>query len=135
AQWRCFWQEPLISQVRNLWFRALHQSLSCKSVLHSILPHIHPTNTCLICNCNNPDTIFHFLYICPVKWAIWSRVWSDLFLSSLTHDAVHHATFSLPFPSIQSRISSHTIIAYALHRIWSAHWRFAFDNIPFEIDL
>ncbi|KAI7853719.1 hypothetical protein BDC45DRAFT_441727, partial [Circinella umbellata] len=69
-QWRCFWAEPILPQVRNLWCRASHQSLSCKANLHAILPHLHPSDVCSLCNHNSPDTLFDFFYPCPIKWDI-----------------------------------------------------------------
>ncbi|KAI7854258.1 hypothetical protein BDC45DRAFT_509018 [Circinella umbellata] len=134
-QWRRFWAEPILPQVRNLWYRALHQSLSCKVNLHAILPHLHPSNLCTLCNSNSPDTLLHFLYTCPIKWDIWCFLWSSLFLFTPTTADVHSAIFSLSFPHIQSRVSSHTIVACILHGIWSAHWRFIFDAVPFDRDI
>ncbi|KAI7855613.1 hypothetical protein BDC45DRAFT_582707, partial [Circinella umbellata] len=93
-RWRRFWTEPILPQVRNLWHRALHQSLSCKVNLHVILPHFHPSDVCSVCNNNSLDTLLHFLYTCPIKWNIWCFLWSELFLFfTPTTDDVHSAIF------------------------------------------
>ncbi|KAI9494312.1 hypothetical protein BDB00DRAFT_903252 [Zychaea mexicana] len=47
---------------------------------------------------------------------------------------VHHAIFSLVFLFKPSSVSSHVIIACILHGLWSAHWRYVFDQVPFIHD-
>ncbi|KAI9494339.1 hypothetical protein BDB00DRAFT_903292, partial [Zychaea mexicana] len=34
-------------------------------------------------------------------------------------------------PYNPSPVSSHAIIACILHGLWSAHWRYVFDQVPF----
>ncbi|KAI9489201.1 hypothetical protein BDB00DRAFT_844794 [Zychaea mexicana] len=132
-QWKRFWLEPVSHTARNVWYRALHQKISCKAILHYTIPSSFPSPNCVFCS-DTPDTITHFLYACPIKWTIWYTIWCDLFLFSPTFSQVHHAIFSLSFPSNPSAVSSHMIISCILQGLWSAHWRYVFDQVPFLHD-
>ncbi|KAI9490985.1 hypothetical protein BDB00DRAFT_835538 [Zychaea mexicana] len=132
-QWKRFWLEPVSHTARNVWYRALHQKISCKAILHYTIPSSFPSPNCVFCS-DTPDTITHFLYACPIKWTIWYTIWCDLFLFSPTFSQVHHAIFSLSFPSNPSAVSSHMIISCILQGLWSTHWRYVFDQVPFLHD-
>ncbi|KAI7851818.1 hypothetical protein BDC45DRAFT_444880, partial [Circinella umbellata] len=125
------WSETVSSIVRNLWYRVSHKTILCKQTLHHIIPLIHHSPCCIFCP-SVVDTPIHFLYSCPYKWNIWLSVWNDLFLSTSSVSNIHQAIFSLKFPPNPSSYSSHVIIACILHGIWSAHWRFLFDQVPFN---
>ncbi|KAL0086013.1 hypothetical protein F4703DRAFT_1736977, partial [Phycomyces blakesleeanus] len=66
TQWKEIWDFPIHYSVQNIWYRALHQSLSCSSHLHRIAPTTFPSLMCILCS-NGIDSIEHFLYLCPLK--------------------------------------------------------------------
>ncbi|KAG2221241.1 hypothetical protein INT45_012362, partial [Circinella minor] len=107
-QWRRFWSIPLNSIVQNFWFHILHQTVPNATTLHNTAANIPPSTSCLFCN--SPDSLCHFLYSCPVKWAVWHTIWFDLLLYTLTINDVHHAIFSLRFPHNPSSLDTHTLL-------------------------
>ncbi|KAI9243819.1 hypothetical protein BDA99DRAFT_314967 [Phascolomyces articulosus] len=77
--WSRFWNLDIRYQARNFWFRTLHHKLSCRRVLHKLLPHEYPSPLCPICS-NLIDDEYHFIYWYPRKWLIWKEVLQDLLL-------------------------------------------------------
>ncbi|KAI7874382.1 hypothetical protein K492DRAFT_174605 [Lichtheimia hyalospora FSU 10163] len=65
----------------------------------------------------------HFLYHCPPKLAVWSRVYQDLLLANCTTDSISKSLFRLQFPTSPPTIASATVISITLECIWKAHWR------------
>ncbi|KAI7860247.1 hypothetical protein BDC45DRAFT_529861 [Circinella umbellata] len=129
-QWRRFWSIPLNPIVQNFWFHILHQTVPNATTLHNTAANIPPSTSCLFCN--SPDSLCHFLYSCPVKWAVWHTIWFDLLLYTLTINNVHHAIFSLRFPYNPSSLDTHTIVACIMHGIWSAHLNFYYHQVIFN---
>ncbi|KAI8367676.1 uncharacterized protein BYT42DRAFT_483123, partial [Radiomyces spectabilis] len=96
-------------------------------------PNNFPSPLCRLC-LTQPETMSHFLYDCPLKWQVWSTLWSDFLLLSPTSSAVQQALYSFSFPPSPPILPSSTIVATILLGIWKAHWHFIFDNTPFSTD-
>ncbi|KAL0087211.1 hypothetical protein J3Q64DRAFT_1884754 [Phycomyces blakesleeanus] len=73
ANRKFFWKMNIPHTARNIWYRALHNKLSCKANLHQIIPTTHPSPICPICH-EAPDNVNHFLFLCPNKYSTWLDV-------------------------------------------------------------
>jgi hypothetical protein len=78
--WRNLWEAPVEDDVKDVWYRVIHDILPTKTRLHAI--HMSPDNTCS--KCNEPDTIPHRLVECgegACQWA-WTQRWLGMILRS-----------------------------------------------------
>ncbi|KAI9015268.1 hypothetical protein CLU79DRAFT_707530, partial [Phycomyces nitens] len=135
--WKRFWSLPIHQNVRSLWYCALHDKLSCRELLHHIMPDIVPSPQCPLCHFQVENAL-HFLYQYPLKWEVWVQAWSTCFDDPPTELAIHNSIFLLEFP-IKTRpprkVQSSQIISSILLALWLAHWRTVFYDIPFSITL
>lgn len=129
--WSRFWNMQLSTISINIWFRALHHKLPCRDLLHRYLPQSFASPLCPIC-LQDTDTLEHFLFLCTRKFEVWTMVWQDLLLHDCSTTIVSQAIFKLQFPPSPPTISSSVIIAITMEALWKAHWRFIFDQIPFQ---
>ena len=133
-QWRKFWSFRLHHTVRSLWFRFLHDKLSCRATLHNIVPSIFPSPTCAICSAQT-DSPEHFLLLCPPKLAAWTTFWSTHFGSIPTESSLTAALRSFTFPPVHdSTLAPASILSCLLLATWRHHWRFIFDDVPLTSD-
>ncbi|OAD68211.1 hypothetical protein PHYBLDRAFT_173701 [Phycomyces blakesleeanus NRRL 1555(-)] len=129
--WRTFWSFPLPLVARNIWFRGLHDKISCRARLHSLLPLAFPSPTCSICSLFS-DSQDHFFFTCPLKNAVWIGMWLEFFGTIPTPTALHNAFHFFSFPSsLNSSIPPSTVFGCTLLAIWRHHWTFIFDDSPF----
>ncbi|OAD80218.1 hypothetical protein PHYBLDRAFT_157465 [Phycomyces blakesleeanus NRRL 1555(-)] len=130
-QWRTFWSAPIHHSVRSLWFRALHNKLSCRSVLHQTVPTIFPDGSCPICG-DIKESTSHFLFTCPPKFSAWTIFWSTHFGNVPSMQDIHSALFSFRLPpSLTPDIPTVSLVSCILLAIWHHHWSFVFDDAPF----
>lgn len=63
------------TKLQAFQFRVIHRFLPCNKFLHNI--HIRRDDNCN--TCQQPDSIEHFLYLCPTVKAFWDNVvaWFD----------------------------------------------------------
>ncbi|KAL0083862.1 hypothetical protein F4703DRAFT_1738058 [Phycomyces blakesleeanus] len=134
TQWKKIWDFPIHHSVRNIWYRALHQSLSCSSHLHRIAPTTFPSPMCVLC-INGIDSIEHFLYLCPLKRPVWSNAWQTYFGYQSEPFDVHRALFHLDLPNsanFEHYLDPSQAISCIILSLWRAHWRVIFDSAPFN---
>ncbi|KAI9012596.1 hypothetical protein CLU79DRAFT_709178 [Phycomyces nitens] len=135
SQWKTFWNFPIHHSVRNICYRAIHQSLSCSLLLHRIAPTTFPSPLCSLCN-NKTDSIEHFLYMCPLKWPVWSDAWLTYFGCRPEPFDVHQALFHLQLSTsapLEHCLDPSQAISCILLSLWRAHWRVIFDSAPFHV--
>lgn len=79
------------------------------------------------------DSLYHFVFECPIKLAVWEHVWSAYFIPPLSFSNVSRALFQLQHPQCQPwvSISASTVIGHTLYSIWRSRWAFVFDGVPF----
>ncbi|KAI8970690.1 hypothetical protein BDB01DRAFT_731567, partial [Pilobolus umbonatus] len=135
-KWSFFWSLPLHHQARNIWFRALHQTLPFKSKLHQFNPEYFVSNLCRCCS-NSIETIEHFIYECPLKYSVWLSIWNEYFPPNSNFHTLNDVIFKLTLSAstTSSILPSGAIISCILLGIWRAHWRTIFDDTPFVPDL
>lgn len=145
-KWCCFWRLKIPLHARTIWYRTLHNKLPTRSILHRFIPNTHPSPSCPLCSSSVPteETTDHFLFLCPLKVSIWTEIYHTYIspigipqtISSFWPQVL---SFSLPdyfqrdgsialFPDL----CTYQIFACTIQSIWSAHWRFIFDNTPFR---
>ncbi|OAD80080.1 CCHC-type zinc finger transcription factor [Phycomyces blakesleeanus NRRL 1555(-)] len=131
CHWRKFWSFPLPLVARNIWFRGLHDKISCRACLHFLLPLAFPSPTCSICSLSS-DSQDHFFFTCPLKNAVWIDMWLEFFGTISIPTALHNAFHFFSFPSsLNSSIPPSTVFGCTLLAIWRHHWTFIFDDSPF----
>ncbi|KAG1155823.1 hypothetical protein G6F37_008178 [Rhizopus arrhizus] len=121
---------PLRPQSRNIWYRLIHNKLSCRSNLYL------PSKLCPICK-NLEKTPSHFLFDCPQKLAVWSLPWDSQFEQPFSKYSLRRALFLLDFPKCRSDTvrAPSIFIGIILLAIWRNHWAVIFDNRPFLTDV
>ncbi|KAG1464209.1 hypothetical protein G6F56_005130 [Rhizopus delemar] len=141
--WKLFWRLPLPSPARHTWFRLLRRTIPCKATLHSFLPEQHPSHNCTWCPTHIEDRS-HFFFTCDAKRSLWPSVFERFFpdvpcllyqieQAVLSMDFSQLNPLSNPFSPIASKVSLPSLIGCVLQCIWSAHWLFVFNDIPFTI--
>ncbi|OBZ81199.1 hypothetical protein A0J61_10752, partial [Choanephora cucurbitarum] len=133
-QWSTFWSLPLPLQARTIWYRLLHNRISCRSILHSRIPSEFPSPLCHICS-TGEDTIDHFFFLCPPKLAVWLHILTSYInplIRFVPSDVPHilrsifrfQHTTSLRDPSLPlSDLSQEQVFACTLQGIWQIHWQ------------
>lgn len=141
-QWRSFWSASIPTSARTVWYRAIHQKIPTRSLLHTLIPQDHPSPDCTICSSSSTETISHFLFSCPPKFLVWREMFQTYIHPSPLSDAnLLHSLQKLLIcsPPPQDRdtslpltdLSFHQLFAVTLVTIWQAHWRWIFDRTPF----
>ncbi|OAD65917.1 hypothetical protein PHYBLDRAFT_152944 [Phycomyces blakesleeanus NRRL 1555(-)] len=119
--WQKFWSFPLLLVARNIWFCGLHDKISCRTHLHSLLPLAFPSPTCSIYSLSS-DSQGHFFFTCPLKNAVWIGMWLEFFGTIPTPTALHNAFHFFSFPSsLNSFIPLSTVFGCTLLAIWRHH--------------
>ncbi|OAD67268.1 hypothetical protein PHYBLDRAFT_174306 [Phycomyces blakesleeanus NRRL 1555(-)] len=130
-QLRRFWSFPLLHGARNVWFRALHKNIPCRSRLNSRISTAFPDPSCALCS-HPLDNQTHFLFQCPVKLSVWSSTWTLYFAQTATPTVLLSGLQSFTFPPCtDSSLSAASIFGCTLLAIWHHHWLFIFDHVPF----
>ncbi|OAD65206.1 hypothetical protein PHYBLDRAFT_153684 [Phycomyces blakesleeanus NRRL 1555(-)] len=96
-QLRSFWSFALPHQAQNVWFRGLHNKLSCRALLYRIMPSTVSSPLCTICQVSI-ETQEHFLLACPLKSAVWTGIWLEFFGTVPLPSALSNAFQSFVFP-------------------------------------
>ncbi|RCH78236.1 hypothetical protein CU098_006547, partial [Rhizopus stolonifer] len=77
--WKRFWSLKIPLPARNVLYRMLHNKVNNRFHLHRLMPHTVPNNFCIHCPSNlitSIDTLDHFYFLCPTKYAVWSHCFS-----------------------------------------------------------
>ncbi|KAI8083277.1 uncharacterized protein B0P05DRAFT_467773, partial [Gilbertella persicaria] len=116
---------------RNLWYRLLHNKISCKSITATILQL--PDDKCGFCGIS--QTPVHMLFTCMANRDIWVNA-THLFFK-------YPSRFSLPqlyldviglnidhYLLLDSnlRLNCFEVLSAVFSSIWNAHWRQHFDS-------
>ncbi|OAD81107.1 hypothetical protein PHYBLDRAFT_161740 [Phycomyces blakesleeanus NRRL 1555(-)] len=96
-QLHSFWSFALPYRARNVWFRGLHNKLSCQALLHHIMPFTVSSPLCNICQMSI-ETQEHFLLSCPLKSVVWLGIWLEFFGTVPPPSALSSAFTSFLFP-------------------------------------
>ncbi|KAI9489089.1 hypothetical protein BDB00DRAFT_845139, partial [Zychaea mexicana] len=99
---------------------------------HRHMPDRFDDARCRLCQHVTETVVDHFFFTCPSKQPLWQRM--------LRH---HHCSYNFqelnaychtldpPRSKTTATIPPHTIII-AVHLIWASHWRYIFDDTPFD---
>ncbi|KAI8047090.1 hypothetical protein BDF21DRAFT_485491, partial [Thamnidium elegans] len=131
--------------ARTIWYRAIHNKIPTKSILHRLFPDKAASHNCLLClsNAMSEETADHSLFICPPKKPIRFNIFTSYIFSTGTPSSISAfipTILSLSLPTHFERdstitplpeLNTYQIFACTLLHIWRAHWRFAFDSAPF----
>lgn len=134
-QWKVFWNSDVPFKARDVWYRLLHNKISCRLALHRAIPTIFADPYCPICY-TAPDTSTHFIYSCQHKHPIWEYLWDTYFDTPFSQPDLHNALFSLQLPKVKvlyKSTSSFQFIACTLLAIWSSHWSVVFSDSRFVL--
>jgi len=120
--------------VRNPWYRLLHQKLPSAAVIHKMIPDLCGSSCRLCASVDVMEDPEHFLFLCPKKLTIWRLIWRQFFgVMDVELSAIRQALYNLTFPRQKLRfIQNDTIVGCTFLGIWKAHWRFIFDDVPFD---
>ena len=132
--WKRFWNLDIPLAIRTPWYRLLHRKFPNAERLQALVPNICDSHCRLCGDPSTPENSDHFLFRCPSKLIIWRLLWKQFFG---VHDVplldIANALYKLIFPRQKLRlIQNDSIIGCAFLGIWKAHWRFIFDNTPFD---
>ncbi|KAI7849601.1 hypothetical protein BDC45DRAFT_426804, partial [Circinella umbellata] len=133
AKWRLFWKARILPSARTIWWRAIHNKISCRATLHHILPASFDNALCPLGDLET-DSAPHFLFSCETKWIVWQQVLQDCTLCPVTQDTTSDALFSLTIPTWElshSPLSPFQLISGIMVSIWRAHWLYVFSSVPF----
>ncbi|KAI9248724.1 hypothetical protein EDC94DRAFT_569914, partial [Helicostylum pulchrum] len=140
-----FWYLKTPLPARTIWYRAIHNKIPTKSILHKFFPDKTESPNCLLCLSTSisEETVDHFLFACPSKNSIWFNIITSYISSTGTPSSISAllpSILSLSLPNHFKRdstitslpeLSTYQIFACTLLHIWRAYWRFAFDSTPF----
>ncbi|KAI8986365.1 hypothetical protein BDB01DRAFT_720320, partial [Pilobolus umbonatus] len=108
-----------------VWFRALHQKMPVKQLLHKLSSTYFTSSYCPHCAEVEEDLI-HFLIAFPLKLAVWIN-----FLTIFFPDT----PFSQYMLQIAASLSLIQIVGSIQRSIWKSHWSSVFDDFPFTSPL
>ncbi|OAD68947.1 hypothetical protein PHYBLDRAFT_156870 [Phycomyces blakesleeanus NRRL 1555(-)] len=130
-QLHSFWSFALPHRARNVWFRGLHNKLSCRALLHHIMPFTVSSPLCNICQMSI-ETQEHFLLSCPLKSAVWLGIWLEFFGTVPPPSALSSAFTSFLFPpTLNPSIPAASVFGLTILAIWDHHWALHFNSAPF----
>ncbi|OAD74519.1 hypothetical protein PHYBLDRAFT_144960 [Phycomyces blakesleeanus NRRL 1555(-)] len=130
-QLHSFWSFTLPHQARNVWFRGLHNKLSCRALLHHIMPFTVPSPLCNICQMSI-EMQEHFLLSCPLKSAVWLGIWLEFLSTVPPPSALSLAFTSFLFPpTLNPSIPAALVFGLTILAIWDYHWTLHFNSAPF----
>ncbi|KAI9020128.1 hypothetical protein CLU79DRAFT_703995, partial [Phycomyces nitens] len=131
-QLRSFWSFALPHRARNVWFHGLHHKLSCRALLHCLIPSTVASPLCTICQ-QSAETQAHFLFDCPQKSAVWIGIWLEFFGCFPSPSTLSTAFHSFVFPlTLDTTIPAASVFGLAVLAIWDHHWAFHFQSVPFQ---
>ncbi|KAG2216069.1 hypothetical protein INT45_001342, partial [Circinella minor] len=133
SKWKVFWKARILPAARTIWWRALHNKISCRSILHHILPTHFDTDLCPLGDLQT-DSVSHFLFSCESKWIVWQQVLQDCTLTTVSQEMIADAIFNLHIPdwnSFPSPLSPIQLLSGTLLGVWRAHWLLVFSSVPF----
>ncbi|KAG2226206.1 hypothetical protein INT45_003351 [Circinella minor] len=70
SKWRLFRKAWILPSARTIWWRTLHNKLSCRANLHHILPAKFDNVLCPLGDLET-DSAPHFLFFRESKWIVW----------------------------------------------------------------
>ncbi|KAI9274039.1 hypothetical protein EDC94DRAFT_117898 [Helicostylum pulchrum] len=75
-KWLEFWHLKIPLPARTIWYRAIHNKILTKSILHRFFPDKTESPNCLLCLSTSisEETVDHFLFACPSKNPIWFNI-------------------------------------------------------------
>ncbi|KAI8968757.1 hypothetical protein BDB01DRAFT_704303, partial [Pilobolus umbonatus] len=137
SKWKYFWRQLLHPSSSVVWYRALHQKLPVKQLLHKLSPNYFTSPYCHHCAEVEEDLI-HFLIACPLKLAVWKNSLTTFFPDTpfskymlqivlLQIEPIHWPLLS----PVAASLSLFQIVGSIQHSIWKSHWSSVFDNLPF----
>ena len=131
--WKSFWSFSIAHSARNVWYHLLQAKIPCHVFLHSINLSAVTDGACLLCG--QPETIEHFVFLCPQKLPFWSSIWSQYFQNSFDSYRLTQALLYLSFPHTKLGIDldREIIFSSSLLALWRAHWRLVYDAVPFGV--
>jgi hypothetical protein len=68
--WNNLWETPVADNIKEEWYKVLHDILPTKARLHSI--RLSPTDLCS--ECNVPDTLTHRMVECGAGAQQWAWI-------------------------------------------------------------
>jgi hypothetical protein len=130
-----FLQTKMPSAARNLWFRLIHNKISCKANISHILRL--PDDLCIYCGLR--ETTAHMLFTCPANREIWLNYFSLVFsftifpsLNQVYEDVMALNLTEYRLLDSDLRISAFEAVTCVLTAIWRAKWRSHFENVGFS---
>jgi hypothetical protein len=134
-QWSMFWSFTLTAVPRNIVYRYIIGKIPHRSLLHRVIPQSFLSNMCPIC-CIYIENADHLLFTCPSKPNIWKAIIFEFLWPTIEIEDIIQAITSLDFSNVnysqKSDISAPNIIFLTLAQIWKAHYRYIFDDTPFQ---
>ncbi|CAO3611948.1 unnamed protein product [Mucor hiemalis] len=126
--WRKFWSLALPAKAFTPWWRLLLNSIGYRARLHRWNAELYDSPLCAFCSA--PETLFHFVVGCPVKYNYWHSVMQhlemvDIFPSELAIWSGLVTLCSLnrkPLKAYQL-----VLLGSAFSTLWAYHWRCVLD--------
>ncbi|KAG1144598.1 hypothetical protein G6F37_001182 [Rhizopus arrhizus] len=108
--------------------------LPSAAVIHKMIPDLCRSSCRLCASVDVMEDPAHFLFLSPKKLTIWRLIWCQFFgVVDVELSVIHQALYNLSFPRQKLRfIQNDTIVGCTFLGIWKAHWRFIFDDVPFD---
>ncbi|KAG2219293.1 hypothetical protein INT45_011308 [Circinella minor] len=131
ATWSRFWRSSFIHRSHTIWWRALHNKISCRDRLHRIIPQFCQSPLCIFCD--QLDTQDHFLWGCRIKQQVWQII-ANLFLQQpeqLTYEHIKSLSTAPLLLKQGLHLDFATLIATTILSIWDGNWGWVFRQENF----
>lgn len=136
SAWNRFWHTPMEHGARNVWLRAIHNSIPTLTRLESAgIDRNNGSVLCRLCK-QAPDTLDHFLLYCPSRLPIWQEMWNNNLQSTFDpFRLIQFIKFLRIPPSTSSSGKVITICSCYLWALWQHYWLHIIHNTPYHPQL
>ncbi|ORX46535.1 hypothetical protein DM01DRAFT_1293648, partial [Hesseltinella vesiculosa] len=126
--WSRLWAAPMLHLGRTVLYRYVHGKIYHASLLHKRFPNDHTSQL-------EPDSLDHFFFSCPLRFAVWQECWRLLFdVPSPSWHSIKSALVTQSWPDLHEPLTLNppSLLASAIIvGLWRAHWASVFDSSPF----
>ncbi|OAD65326.1 hypothetical protein PHYBLDRAFT_153570 [Phycomyces blakesleeanus NRRL 1555(-)] len=130
VQWRKFWSVAIPHHCRTVWCKMLWDRTPTRKRLNLFIPRRFLSSSCIFCQDATEDQ-YHFFFGCSINQQVWNVILSHFCLAWNLAEICLLLTRG-SFPPRSSHQGLWIILsAVTAKAIWSAHWKFVFDDQPF----
>ncbi|OAD73278.1 hypothetical protein PHYBLDRAFT_168632 [Phycomyces blakesleeanus NRRL 1555(-)] len=125
-----FWSVSIPHHCRTVWWKMLWDRTPTRKRLNLFIPRRFPSSSCIFCQDATEDQ-YHFFFGCSIKCQVWNVILSR-FCPAWNLAEICLLLTRGSFPPRSSHQGLWILLsAVTAKAIWSAHWKFVFDDQPF----